>query len=289
MVFLINHLILITLLPGIAACGVKTDTGRNGDPNAWPESDNLPVSDSGSPSNTGETDSCFSKPDAAIPTVVDTFCSAHLKTNPSFRGLHKILCEEKKLWRAMESKTCGWTGQLGNIKKHMHFYAMEQDQSKDYADIHASIIRTPVSLERLMTPVRLAFENYPEFKRLGYRWLDGTREHVNLSNTTWEQGVQYRFRATKESYELGYQGHNTLYKLDEQTFVHLNYATGDYERILEFAQVVVYRRVSEGSSLVIKLEQRKVQSSGLYAFAKKTGYSLTRELMEKVYSNATKP
>ena len=100
--------------------------------------------------------------------------------------------------------------------------------------------------------------------------------------------IRDRFRAFKELYDIGYQGTNTLYRLGPDTYLHLNYATGDYVRIMEFAQIVIYRGNPDGTATSVKLEHRKVKSQGLYDRAKKSGFEMTRELMEKGVKNATK-
>ncbi len=279
-------LLMLTVLTGLLSCGPKTTTGRNADPSQWPED---PSTQSGGQESKELSSRCFQKAASKIPPSLQTLCENEIKNNPAFSKLHAVLCIDKKLISSLSDASCGWDGNPESLNRFIHVYEMESDKQKDYQDVHASIISVPVAIERFMKPLRLAFENYDEFKSQGFQWLSGTREHRNLSGTTWEQGVRYRFRANKDLYDIGYQGTNTLYTLDENTFVHLNYATDDFARILSFSQVVIYQSLPNDKGIAIKLEYRKVSSQGLYDRAKKSAMDMARELMEKGYRNATKP
>jgi hypothetical protein len=279
-------LLLLTLLGGLLSCGPKTNTGRNADPSQWPMD---PSAQADGQESKELSTRCFQKAASALPPSLQTLCENDIKTNPAFSKLHSVLCADKKLISSLSDTSCGWDGNASTLNRYIHVYEMESDKQKDYEDVHASIVKVPVAIERFMKPLRLAFENYDEFKSQGFQWLSGTREHRNLSGTTWEQGIKYRFRANKDLYDIGYQGTNTLYTLDENTFIHLNYATDDFARIISFSQLVIYQSRPNNTGITIKLEHRKVSSQGLYDRAKKSAMEMTRELMEKGYKNATKP
>lgn len=275
-----------TLLAITGACGAKVDTGRNADPSKWPNAQNTP-------DQTTATDSlrskCFLSKADMIPQEFKDLCDRELSTNDAFKDLVPILCDSGHLLAAMDTPECGWNGNASSPKiKFVHRYYMQKDTSQDYEDITSSIIRTPVSLTSYTDVVRLAFENFDEFKNRGYQWTSGTRENRNLSGTKWEDGINYRFRADKESYEVGYQGLVKYIQLTPTLAVHINRATGDYERIKKFAQIVIYRELPDQSTLTMRLEHRKTQSSGLFEIAKKSALDLDFEAMEKGYSNATK-
>lgn len=288
MAFNLSKSLMVIAVAAVTACGAKTDTGRNANPELWPGDGSGQT-----PGITGSTDSelaskCFQKSAAKAPDGLKILCDNEIGGNPAFAKLHKILCADNKMIAALSEPSCGWSGAASTLNQHLYFFEMEPDKQKNYQDVHASIVHVPVSVDRFMHPLRIAFENYDEFKAQGYQWLAGTREHRNLSGTKWEQGIQYRFRANKDLYDIGYQGSNTLYQVDQDTFLHLNYATGDYARIVSFAQIVLYKKLPDNTALSVKLEHREVSSQGLYDRAKKTGLEMTRELMEKGYRNATK-
>ncbi len=291
MVFNVLRLLIVITMPLTLACGAKTNTGRNADSSQWPKDPDADVIDGigrGGTSPNGRAANCFEQSSREAPESLRTLCDHEIKSNPAFNKLHNVLCVEGKLFSSLNKPTCGWNGTMATINHHIYYYEMEQDTQKDYQDMHASILRVQVPVTKVMIPFRLAFENFEQFKAQGFQWVSGTREHRNLSATTWEQGINYRFRANKELYDIGYQGTTKLYDLGSNTFAHLNFATGDFARILEFAQIVIYKGQADGSTMTIKLEHRKVSSQGLYDRAKKTGLELTRELMEKGFKNATK-
>jgi hypothetical protein len=274
----------------VGACGADIKTGRNADPKRWPNAENTPSSDrQGTGDLNAPRSSCFDALPNSIPTEFKQFCDNVLKPQAELKELYPRLCDEGFLVGRLKSPSCGWNGDPARMRAFMHHYAMQKDTTKDYEDVNASITHAPVPLERYMHPVRLAFENYDQFKTEGYQWVAGTREHRNLSATTWEQGIQYRFRADKVEYEIGYQGHMRLYQLTPDLFVHVNYATGDFARIAQFAQVMLYSRQSDQSTLAIKIEHRRVTSQGLYDLAKRSAADMAKDVMEKGYKNAIKP
>lgn len=291
MIFNALATLLVLSLSLTCSCGAKTNTGRNADSSQWPLDPDESVID-GAGRGTGPANdravNCFETSSKDIPQSLRALCESEIKPNPSFSKLHQILCVEGKLFPSLNKPSCGWDGSLPTINNHLYYYEMEKDTHKDYQDVHASILHIPVPVKKFMIPFRLAFEDFDQFKAQGYQWVSGTREHRNLSGTTWEQGVNYRFRANKELYDIGYQGSTKLFELGPNTYAHINFATGDFARILEFAQIVIYSAQPDNSTVTIKLEHRKVSSPGLYERAKKTGLELTRELMEKGFKNATK-
>ena len=287
-----NNLITLTLLSVsmMLSCGAQTKTGRNADPSQWPFDPT--AEDSGAGQGPGTSNelaaTCFERKSRDIPEGLGRLCENEIKTNPAFARLHKILCEDRQIFSALTVTKCGWNGAASTINQHIHYYEVEQDIQKDYEDVHGSIVYVPVPIEKFMSPFRLAFENFDKFKADGFQWVAGTREHRNLSGTKWEEGINYRFRANKDLYDIGYQGNIRLYDLGPDTYAHLNYATGDLARILEFAQIVIYKRQPNNTTMSIKLEHRKVSSQGLFDRAKKTSHELTREIMEKGLKNAEK-
>ena len=274
----------------LCTCGAQIKTGRNSDPAKWPESAKTPVTEAPAlGDDQGGTTSCFDVKARSIPQDIATFCADAIKPQAVFKELYPLLCEQGFLTGLLKTPSCGWDGTPSRIKSYIHHYYIQKDTTKDYEDINATITHTPVPLERFMRPVRLAFENYEQFKSEGYQWINGTREHKNLSGTNWEQGVNYRFRADKVEYEIGYQGTMKLYQLSPDLFAHINYATGDYARIADFAQIILYSRQADNTALTLKLEHRRVASQGLYDLAKRSAGELARDVMEKGYKNAIKP
>jgi len=285
---MINQLKRITaLIVLLTACGPHVNTGRNSDPNKWP---NPPATGEDAASDpTGLNSTCFATKSNSIPENIKKVCDGELRTTAEFKNLVPILCDDGMLISALDKPECGWDGQPSNSKnRYIHRYYIEKDTSKDYEDITSSIIHIPGTINALTNIMRLAFENFDEFKRRGYQWTSGTRENRNLSGTTWDQGVKYRFRADKEAYEVGYEGHIKFLQLTPTLAIHLNRATGDFERINHFAQILIYSQLPDSSSLAIRLENRKIASNGLFNLAKKGAVQLDMEAMEKGYSNATK-
>jgi hypothetical protein len=267
-----------------AACGPRIDTGRNHDPSQWPVTP--PESESG---NARGSSSCFESTPSSIPSELQALCTAELKSNAVFAKIAPILCDQGKMLTAINNPSCGWDGSPRNMNNYLHRFYTEKDTTKDYEDVAASIVHAPVSADRYTRPISLAFENYEEFKRQGFQWTAGTREIKNLSSTKWEQGIQYRFRADKDVYEVGYQGQTKRYQLSPTLSAQINYATGDFERITKFAQVVLFSEQPDHSTLALRLENRAVSSQGLFERAKKSALELDYEALEKGYRNATTP
>jgi hypothetical protein len=274
----------------LAACGSRIDTGRNGIPVAQP------VDQSESPEQTngpnvvpGQVVPCFKRTTKDIPENLAKLCSETIKPNASYKELYPILCEEGRLVAILNSPKCGWDGTPSTLKRFKTLYSMSTDPTQNYDDIHSTVIHAPVPLANVLKSFRLAFENYPEFKLQGYQWIEGTREQRNLTGKTWEQGVEYRFRADKGLYEIGYQGINQLYQMSPTLFVHLNRATGDYERVAAFSQIAMYHQLADNTTMIIKLEHRTITSTGLYNIAKVNASELLVDFMKKGYSNAIKP
>ncbi len=291
-----KFLAAITVILLAIACGTKVDTGRNGQPivaekTATPSNPDAPdLNNPGSPDVVASpSGSCLKKTTSTIPEELVKLCADSIKSEPGFKDLHPILCEKGHLIAILNRPNCGWDGTPSTMKQFMVHYSMNTDPALDYEDVNASALHVPVTVDKVLRGVRLAFENYPEFKLQGYQWIEGTREQRNLTGKTWEDGVEYRFRADKGLYEIGYQGVNKLYQLSPTLFVHLNRATGDFERIAEFSQIVLYQQQSDNSTLVLKLEHRRIKSTGLYTLAKKSAAELLSDLMKKGYTNATKP
>ena len=270
---------------GLTACGPRVNTGRNDDPASWRTDEESPSRGSDSSSN----QACFESTLTSIPAEIQSLCSDAIKGIAELSNLYPILCEQGKMLTALNQPTCGWDGAPQTMNNFLHRFYTEKDTTKDYEDITASIVHAPASADRYKLPVRLAYENFDEFKRQGYQWTAGTRENKNISGTTWEQGIQYRFRADKDVYEVGYQGYTKLFTLSPTMSAQLNHATGDFERIKKFAQIVLYSEQPDHSTLILRLENRAVSSQGLFERAKKTALELDREAMEKGFKNATKP
>ena len=277
----------------LMSCGNETNTGRNADPAKWPTApQNNSEQNSEQNENPGRgsaNQSCFESTTREIPDAIAKICAENIQPEPAYKGLYPIICEQGKVIASFNRPSCGWDGNLQTINRYIHHYYVQPDKTQDYEDLHASFVHAPVPLQKYMFAVRLAFENFDEFKRLGYQWVAGTREHRNLSGTTWEQGVNYRFRVEKEQYDIGYQGYNKLYQISPTLFMHLNHATGDFARIAAFAQIVFYQEQADGSTVSFKIEHRRVSSHGFYDLAKKTSAETVRDVMEKGYRNATKP
>lgn len=282
---------IITATFALSACGSKIDTGRNADPTLWPksseETDTTETKPPGSQPGLNGTN-CFDAATTEIPETITKLCQEHLKPEPAFEKLYPIICEQGKVIAAFDHPECGWDGNPTSIRRHYHHYYEQKDKTLDYEDIHASFVTVPAPSAKFMGAVRLVFENYDEFKRQGFQWVAGTREHRNLSGTKWEEGIRYRFRADKEAFEIGYQGFNKLYQLGPNLWVHLNHATGDFARITHFSQVVFYRQHPDQTSSSFKLEHRKIRSQGYYDIARKSGSELITDVMQKGYRNATK-
>lgn len=268
------------------ACGQKVDTGRNNDPSTWPRQNSQ---DEQGKAPSALRSECFLQKSEALPQELKTVCDNELRPLPEFKELVAVICDSGHLLSALDKPHCGWDGAASNAKtRYIHRFFTQKDTSQDYEDVTSSIIRTPVTLAKYTSVVKLAFENYDEFKRQGYQWTSGTRENRNLSSTTWDEGVRYRFRADKDVYEVGYEGQIKYIQLTPTLGMHFNRATGDFERIKKFAQVVLYSQLPDQSTLTIRLEHRQTQSSGLFDLAKKSALELDFEAMEKGFSNATK-
>jgi hypothetical protein len=292
--FVINPLIVTAVavaVAGHAGCRPAIDTGRNADPSRWPQSDDATDPANSAPNEGLRTPGspCFASKSPQLPSELKQLCENVIKPQQELTQLYTELCIQGHLVGLLKSPRCGWDGNPGHIRSFMHHYFMQKDTSKDYEDINSSITHAPVTLDKYLRPVQLAFENYEQFRSEGYQWVAGTREHRNLSGTTWVEGINYRFRADKVEYEVGYQGRMQLYKLTPDLYVHINYATGDFARITHFAQIMLYSRQSDQSTLALKLEHRRVASQGLYDLAKRSAAEMARDVMEKGYKNAIKP
>lgn len=281
-----NFILSLFTLSIFASCTPQIDTGRNADPETWPNRSqgDEDITDSG-----GLRSACFLTPPETVITEIKSLCDHEIRAHQEFSDLAPILCESGYLLNAIDKPQCGWDGQSQAPKKQfIHRYFTQQDRSKDYEDITSSIIRTPVSIETYTRVIKMAFENFDEFLRQGYQWASGTRENRNLSGTKWEDGVSYRFRADKDVYEVGYEGRIRYYQLTPTLGIHLNRAVGDFERIKKFSQIGIYSQLPDNTTLTIRLEHRQISSNGLFDLAKKSALELDYEAMEKGYANATK-
>jgi hypothetical protein len=270
----------------VIACEPKIDTGRNGDPGSWPTA---PSGDNQTAPVGGLKSTCFLTPAEKTPDEIKKLCDEDLASMAELSELRSILCEAGYLLNAIDKPQCGWDGNLDTSKnRFIHRYFTQSDKSKDYEDVTSSVIRVPVTLTTYTEIIRLAFENFDEFTRRGYQWASGTRENRNLSQNSWQDGLSYRFRADKDVYEVGYEGHIRYYQLTPSLGIHVNRAVGDFERIKKFAQIIIYNQLEDDSTLIIRLEHRQIQSSGLFDLAKKSALELDFEAMEKGHANATK-
>jgi hypothetical protein len=282
----LSILFTFSIMATFLACDPNVDTGRNADPGAWPSA---PSGDDQTMNSGGMRGTCFLTPPENFPDEIKKLCDRELRGTTEFSELVPILCDSGYLLNAIDKPECGWGGQSSNSKSHyIHRYFTQKDKTQDYEDVTSSIIHTPVTMETYTNMIRMAFENFDAFLRRGYQWASGTRENRNLSGTKWEEGVNYRFRADKDVYEVGYEGRIRYFQLTPSLGMHINRATGDFERIKKFAQIVIYSELPDRTTITIRLENRQIQSSGLFDLAKKSALELDFEAMEKGYANATK-
>lgn len=283
----------------LSNCGNKIDTGRNSDPSQWP-------SPTATGSNTGEanpegtngnttgergtlTSRCFELKTTKIPTEIAKICADNIKPVAELKELYPLICEQGYLISLLQKPECGWDGTPATMKRHTHHYSVQTDPAKDYEDVHATITHAPVSVSKYLVAPRLAYENFDEFKRLGFQWMAGTKEQKNLSGTTWENGVVYSFRADKGEYELGYKGTSKLYQLSSTLYAVLNYANGDFARIAAYSQIIFYQEQPDHTTISVSLAHRRISSPGLYDIAKKSCAEQLKDMFEKGYKNAIKP
>jgi hypothetical protein len=279
---------LATVILSISGCGTKINTGRNSDPGNWPKGTSNPT-DTGDSGNGGTpTQGCFSLQVTELDPAIKTFCAEHINKQPELASLAGIICEKKLLTGLLKKTGCGWTGDKAKVMGYVHRFDIQTDRSKDYEDIVGSATHAPVTPEKFATPIMLAFENYAEFKSKGFQWVDGTREMTNQSGGTALSGLTYRFRAEKPEYEVGYKGRVQFYQLTPDLIAHINVATGDYARIIAFEQIAFYQRLPDQTTMTVRLEHRKVSSQGLFDLAKRSATEMSRDTMEKGFSNATK-
>lgn len=286
------------------SCGATVETGKNNDPGKWPQPPLSPTSDiegqtpeteDDAPgttvtSGTALSTSCFRSESTELPTKLHTMCDGVLKADPKLVKVHYYLCVKKFLVNALDVSACGWRGDAKNIINYTKVYEREPESSgKNYEDVHATIISPQVPATKFIEFVRLAFENYKEFKNRGYFWLAGTRENTNLNQGTLESGVRYRFRLEKDAYELGYAGHIKLIPLDENTWIQVNVADSDFVRVQHLAQVTLIKRQPDNTVVVAKLEHKIVDSSGgLYNRAWKGAIEVMKDLMIKTWDSITR-
>ncbi len=278
-----------------ASCGTTINTGRNATPVKQPvdqaetPEQSSEQSPSGPNAESGQVTPCFSRTTKNIPENLVKLCNETIKPDASYKELYPIVCEQGRLVAILNSPKCGWDGSPSTLKRFKTFYSMSTDPTLNYEDVNSTVIHAPAPIGNVLKSFRLAFENFPEFKLQGYQWIDGTREQRNLTGKTWEQGVEYRFRADKGLYEIGYQGVNQLYQISPTLFVQLNRATGDYERVAAFSQMAMYQQLADNTTMIIKLEHRTINSPGLYNLAKVSASELLVDFMKKGYANAIKP
>ncbi|MCX6126124.1 MAG: hypothetical protein NTV34_15440 [Proteobacteria bacterium] len=220
----LSVIVLITSITALyySACGARVDTGRNQNPNEWPRDEGSNQNGPGtissptsgrSPNESPETNgspiagSCFRTEASVLMPALQKLCDENIKINPLLAKIHEYLCVKKFLLSALHQKSCGWHGDPTSLMRHISIYEREPETSgRDYEDVHATILNPPVAAPVYLNFMRLAFENYSEFKRQGFQWISGTRESTNLNQGTLESGVKYKFRVDREAYELGYSG-----------------------------------------------------------------------------------
>ena len=288
LIFILNVGMLALL-----ACNPTVKSGRNSDPSKWPEEnpdEATDVSDDGQPVVNPDRPaaSCFQTSSDSLPVVLESLCEDDLASHPAFAEMRKIICERRFLINSFDRADCGWPGAPVSKSPYIHMYYVQRDRSLDYEDVHVSTAYVKVDVEKMVGANRLAFEDFASFKRRGLQWVAGTREQSNLSGTSWDQGLSYRFRVEKELYEIGYDGFTKLHKLGPGFYVHVNHATGNFARMGLMGQVVFYKGLADGGTISVKLEHRKMDSRGLYDFARKNGIELIYEMMDKGGANALK-
>jgi hypothetical protein len=301
---IINVFFMATVLQ-LTSCSPSVDTGRNDTPEDWeegsvdspfqttgtpPSSDNSPsTSDEATNTNNQRRPSkCFDPSTNDLPETVLGLCRDVIAPVPALAKIHEFFCQRKHLLNAFQNKECGWTGDESKLRRSMRIFERAPESAGgDYEDIHATIVNVPMDAESYTKIVGLAFEDYASFKSKGYQWVSGTRDNRNLNGGRFDSGIDYNFMVEKEAYELGYNAHIQLYKLADGLWIHVNYATGRFVRIKYLGQIAIYAEQADGSTNVIKLEHKAVESrGGLYNRAYKAALELIEDFMRKVRFNA---
>jgi hypothetical protein len=280
--------IFIVLL-GVTGCGVKVDTGRNSS-NELTSPEGRPDSPSDGDSDTSPAiSSCFTTSSDSLDAPLQHICDTVIGANPKLSKINEYLCQKKYLLNALSNKSCGWAGDPSVMMKHVKTYERVPEASgQNYEDIHASILLLPKPARFVIGFVSLAFENYAEFKQQNFKWIPGTRESINLNSGTMATGVAFKFRIDRDaSYELGYKGHIQIYQLSDKQWIHVMYATDDFVRVTQFAQVALYSEQDDKSVIVVKLEHRGIDSSGgLYNRVWQGAVDLVKDFMNMCWNNS---
>lgn len=290
----------------VAACGPKVDTGRNAtpipeeltdqtggangaDPNVGPGGAIPGGQVVDGPSSTVADAACFTAETKNFPESFVKICNDYIKPNALLGKVYDHLCVKGHLLAVMDQPTCGWGGDEATIKQFMYTYERVPESSgKDYEDTHATIMHLPAPTSKVLKFVRLVLENYPQFKAEGYKWIDGTRESVNLNNSTLDKGLLTRSRIDKDVFELGYSGRVQLFQIDSKTWLQVLYADNDFVRIKGVEQANIFRDLPDGSSMVLKIEHKSVESKNLYNRAWKGAIEIALDIMKKTWFNANK-
>ena len=292
----------------LAACGPKVDTGRN----ANPRSDGLD-SETGGPgggpngqgpggqvgpggqdgnggSGSGLADAtCFTTETKNIPDALAKVCNEYIKPNALLGKVYDHLCVKGHMLAVMDQPACGWQGDEASIKQFMYTYEREPESSgKDYEDTHATIMHISKPAAKVIYFDRLIFEDYARFKSEGFLWISGTRESVNLNNSTLEKGLLTRSRIDKDIYELGYSGRVQLFQIDSKTWMQVLYADSDFIRVKGLEQINIFHDLPDGTSMVLKIEHKSIESKNLYNRAWKGAIDIALDIMRKSWSNANK-
>ena len=294
------HTYLLSFLvafPFLLSCQPKIDTGRNDSPQTWPADDSQ-INDDGqqSPSDNPQQNGnqavslhaggCFDRTTATLAPDVKSFCDNQLSGNPLFSNLHNHICKQGHLVAVLGHGECGWNGSLATMMRYIHVYSREpQTTGKNYNDIHATISNPKVSAAEYMRVIRLAFEDYNALLAQGKKWIPGTTEQTNLNHGNSDTGVDYRFRIDRDVYTLGYNAHFQMYKLSDHLWVHLNYATGEFVRVTKFVQVTFYQELADGTVQVMKIEDKEIESQGLYVAARSGSNELMKDFFIMAWKN----
>jgi hypothetical protein len=270
------------------SCGNKVNTGRNGDPSRWPSNSANSENPQNGTSQRGSSSTCFTMQVAELDPAIQSFCEQKAVNHPVLTKIAPYICQKKVLTGLLKKPECGWNGDASKVTSYIYRYDMQTDKTQDFEDIVGYAIHSPTTPEATALPTSLAYQAYDEFKAKGYQWSDGTREILNLNHGNIESGVDYRYRADKSEYEIGFQGHAQLIQLTPDLLAHINYATSDFARILAFEQIVLYQRLPDKTAMTVRIEHRKVASKGLFDIAKKNTMEMSKDTMLKGYSNANK-
>jgi hypothetical protein len=288
-------------ISALASCSLQVDTGRNGDPSRWPidkekeEVDDQPLDLDGSPSGpviqpgTGgnqpsQGSGCLAK--SVTPLIgFNELCNHQgVKDKPEISSLLDYLCVRRVFDRTMQSKSCAWDGSNPNEMSKFRFVLTQvsEQSGRNYGDVVAFFVQVKTNKKLFSDRVALAFEDFAKFSSMGYYWVSGTREQTNLSNTSMYDGLTYRFALEKESYELGYHGSIRRYDLPSGMSYHVNIGQAPWTRVTHFSQISAVQPLADGTSIVMVLEDKGVDSSnGLYRRARSSAKELTFDLMTK--------